>query len=94
MNTDAIFDAVAQAARTMALDYKIAEKKEQIASVTECRCGNCALWMTSRCKPEKRHGQFKCMNSWGCGDFRLSSGSLRLQDQFTLELAEIKTISL
>jgi len=86
MNTDAIFEAISQAAKAMALDCKVAEKIEQIKSVAEQRCGNCRLWMTSRCAPEKEHGQFKSMNSPGCNSLAPSSSSLQLHEQYTTEL--------
>jgi len=68
---DAIFDAIGRASRLMLLNHQRNEKAEQLRSIKAHRCGNCALWMTSHCKPEAERGQLKSMNSPGCNDFEL-----------------------
>ncbi len=84
-----LFDVFLDAARPAIVQHKIRKKREQILSVLKRECGNCAKWMTSGCVPEKAHKQFKSMSSYACGDFELCPDSVRLQEQFTQELAEI-----
>jgi hypothetical protein len=86
---DAIFDAVSKAAAIVIRQDKIREKRKQIASVTERRCGNCDHWMKSTCKPEKEKKQFKSMNSFACSAFLRSVSSKMLEQRFNDELAEI-----
>jgi hypothetical protein len=89
MKVDAIFDAFYKATSEIHKLDAIQKKQEQINRVTAKRCGNCDLWMKSTCIPEKKHGQFKSMNSRACNAFTYCHSSLSLQDEFTAELAEI-----
>jgi len=89
MNVNAIFDAVIMAGKLIALEHRIAEKKAQINSVNQKRCGNCDHWMKSSCVPEKKHKQFKSMNSLSCNDFVLSWSSNMLSNEFKSELKEL-----
>lgn len=86
---EAIFDAFAKLGRLTALAQRRRDKLDQIRSVTERRCGNCRLWMTSDCVPEKQHKQFKSMNSMACGAFSTDAGSARLLVKFREELSLI-----
>jgi hypothetical protein len=87
---DAIFDAFAHMSTTSIMQQKINEKKEQINSVNEKRCGNCDHWMKSTCKPEKEHKQFKNMNSMACRDFSIGYSSEILDKKFKEELKDLE----
>lgn len=44
-------------------------RRDEVARLTVAcspKCGNCRLWMTSDCAPEKLHGQFKSVSSAPC----------------------------
>ncbi len=91
MDANAIFDAFGEYAKKEMTRWKREQKMTQIRSVESRRCGNCDHWMKSSCKPEKEHGQFKSMNSPGCGDFIIDYGSKQLIDKFKDELERMKT---
>ena len=91
MFVEQIFDAFIHAGNIAGRRHQIKEKREQIASVTSLRCGNCALWMTRKCVPEIVHKQFKSMNSRGCELLEWSSGAIRQRDQFTEELKVLES---
>ena len=85
---DAIFDAFAGLSEQIHRQDALNRKVRQIQSVTSKKCGNCAFWMTTHCKPEKVHKQFKSMESTGCSDFNRCSSSVNLEVQFIKELKE------
>jgi hypothetical protein len=68
------------------LESKINQKMQQVLNATRRECGNCGLWMTRYCRPEKERGRFKSMGSMACPDFALSSGAQRTRDRFLDEL--------
>src|ERR1700749_3308454 len=90
MNVNTIFDAFGTFSDVVHLSDDRQSKQAQIRDVNAKRCGNCDRWMKTTCIPEKKHGLFKSTNSMACGDFTLSPGSKRLNDQFVIELAEIE----
>ena len=90
MNVDAIFDAVSKASRFMLRYDAIETKKAQIADVASKSCGHCFHWMKASCIPEKKFGQFKSCNSYGCNDFARCPFSEQLIQKFNDELDELK----
>jgi hypothetical protein len=91
MNVDAIFGAFDRFSELTGLVDQQQRKQAQIQAVNSRRCGNCDHWMKTTCVPEKQHGQFKSNGSLACGAFTLSDGSKRLNEKFTVELAEISS---
>ena len=86
-----IFDAAIRAGEIAGLERQIAEKKEQIRSVTEQRCGNCFHWMKTTCKPEKQGKRFCSTNSPACNDFSPDQLlSIKFAAKFRQELAELE----
>jgi len=67
---DAIFDAVGNACDLVYKQDEINKAKKRLAQAEKKNCGYCQLWMTSYCKPEKEHGQFKSMSGYPCRDFQ------------------------
>jgi hypothetical protein len=47
------------------------EIRRKLRDLEKVRCGECSLWMTSGCKPEKVHGHFKSGESFPCEDFKM-----------------------
>lgn len=89
MNINDIFDAVAAFAEETIRQDKIREKQEEIAEAQRKVCGHCFKWMKSTCIPEKKHGQFKSMNSLACGLFEAKRYSLELAERRKEELTEL-----
>lgn len=86
---DAIWDAAAAASAYVIREDQIQKKRQQIRECTSRTCGNCFHWMKSSCVPEKKHGQFKSINSVACELFELSGLSARIAEGFEDELAEL-----
>lgn len=89
MDANTIFDALATCANIVHIENEIRQKRIQIRSVEDRRCGNCALWMTRKCEPEAIRGQFKSMNSMACPQFQMSPAASNLAERFR---GELKTI--
>ena len=66
---DVIFDAVGKAFDIIHKQDEINKAKKRLVETEKKQCGMCRLWMTSYCKPEKEHRQFKSMSSYPCKDF-------------------------
>ena len=86
---DCIFDAAIKAGKYIHLMNRRQEKVAQIRSCEMKTCGHCGRWMKTTCLPEKKHKQFKSMNSPACGGFELSPNTAYLIDKFKSELGEI-----
>ena len=84
-----IFDALGKASVRVIREDQIAQKKAQTANLKARRCGNCALWMTSGCLPEKRSGRIRSMNDAACNHLELTPNKYLL-DIFERELAELE----
>lgn len=84
-----LFDAILKADSRIGLERRIANKREQIRSVTERRCGNCGAWMLPRCKFEKWEMP-RTINDCACNDFALGGSSPMLKAEFEAELVELE----
>ena len=86
ITAEMIFDGVTKASVYVMAVHQRDEKQKQLYAVQAKRCGNCALWMTRGCTPEKTSGKLMSSNAPACGLFDLSDIG-GLAKKFTEELA-------
>lgn len=92
MDANHIFEAAMAVSHALQKQHLINEKKAQIRSVTEKRCGNCHHWMKTSCVREKKFKEFKSINSIACGDYEQSCESVALFNEFSAELIKIQEV--
>lgn len=86
---DQIFDGVMAFSTAVHKADKRRNLVNEIAELKQPRCGHCSYWMKTSCKPEKQHGQFKSMDSWGCKGFERNHFTVQIIAKREAELVEI-----
>jgi|GEM_PF-2745771 len=91
MDADKIFDAMSKMSSKVHRLDKIREQRKIVNRWSAEVCGNCVFWMTSNCKPEKVHKQFKSMSSIACSDFTRGDFTKKQITQETAKLVQMET---